>query len=151
MREELKALAPLREEIDTLEGVRRDLNALNESSGALKTDLAEAIAAFTRSFEKTDQRINALQEKMEATAGSAQSFIDQEKLDLELLRLKKSFQLRLFEVVTKVEERLKSIEARLDAMQQPAASSPGRLSPSRPGQNSLSKSSAPINEQELKE
>jgi chromosome segregation ATPase len=151
MREELKALAPLREEIDTLHGLRRDLNALNQNSDVLRNDLTEAIAAFTGSFEKTDQRIIALQEKMEAMAGSAQSSIDQQKLDLELLRLKKSIQLRLFEVVTKVEERLKSIESRLDAMQQPAGSSSGKLSPSRSGQDSLTKNSAPINEQDLKE
>jgi len=151
IREELKALAPLREEIDSVDGLRRDMNALAAGSEELKSDLTDAIATFTRSFEQTNQKMIRLQQNFDTLSKSIQSKIDQEKLDLELLRMKKSYQLRLFEVVTKIEERLKSIESRLKAIERPAAV-PRKLVPSsRPEQSSLSKQSKPIDEQDLSE
>jgi len=145
LRAEIDALAPLREEIGSMPAVRRELEAVSARLAALEDSLGKDLNAFATYVEKTNKDLDQIQSSLSAMS---RDMVGQEKLELELLKLRKSQRLTVLQEITRLQKTLNTLQDRITKLERTPRSSDLRP-PSRTMSPPTASRSGEVGEQEL--
>jgi uncharacterized protein (DUF3084 family) len=140
-----KALNPIRKEIKGLASLRNDLKTLSADVAALDKDLQQRLSAISTNVDKSLKGRTRIQSEMSTVSDRK---MDKDALQLELLKVKKSFQRDLDLTQSSIDKRLASMLRRIKDLEK-LAQAP-IISPKPSGSTTL-QGSGSITEQEIKE
>ena len=146
LKEEIEALAPLREEIDSLAAFRQEIEEVSERLTALENSLGKDLNAFATYVEKTNKDLDQIQSSMSAMSKDK---VGQEKLKLELLKVRKSNRLTVLKEITKVQKTLNVIREKVEKLERTPPRSSILRPPSRTENPASVSRSGEVSEQEL--
>lgn len=146
MQEEIEALAPLREEIDSMAAVRRELETVSARLTALEDSLGKDLNAFATYVEKTNKDLEQIESSLSAMS---KDMVGQEKLRLELLKVRKSQRLTVLQEITRVQKTLNTLQDRVTKLERTPPRSSVLRPPSRTSGPPAVSKSAEVSEQEL--
>ena len=139
------ALNPIRKELKDLSTMRNDLKTLTAELQSLDTDVQQKLTTLSANVDKALQNLTTIQSDMSALSNQK---LDEDALQLELLKAKKSYQRELDLTKTALDKRLTSILRKIRDLEK-IAQAP--LAAPKPSGGSSSAGSANIVEQEIKE
>ena len=146
LKEEIEALAPLREEIDSMAAFREDIEDVSERLAALENSLGKDLNAFAVYVEKTNRDLEQIQSSMSAMS---KDMVGQEKLKLELLKIRKSNRLTVLQEITKVQKTLNVIRDKVEKLERTPPRSSIIRPPSQTKTPATVSKSGEVSEQEL--
>ena len=139
------ALSPIRMELKDLSTMRNDLKAVTAELQSLDTDVQQKLTTISANVDKSLQNLTKIQSDMSALSNQK---LDNDTLQLELLKAKKSYQKELDLTKTALDKRLSSILRKIRDLEK-IAQAP--LAAPKPSGGTSSPGSANIVEQEIKE
>lgn len=139
------ALSPIRKELKDLSTMRNDLKAVTAELQSLDTDVQQKLTTISANVDKSLQNLTKIQSDMSALSNQK---LDNDTLQLELLKAKKSYQKELDLTKTALDKRLSSILRKIRDLEK-IAQAP--LAAPKPSGGTSSAGSANIVEQEIKE
>ncbi len=139
------ALSPIRMELKDLSTMRNDLKAVTVELQSLDTDVQQKLTTISANVDKSLQNLTKIQSDMSALSNQK---LDNDTLQLELLKAKKSYQKELDLTKTALDKRLSSILRKIRDLEK-IAQAP--LAAPKPSGGASSPGSANIVEQEIKE
>ena len=139
------ALSPIRKELKDLSTMRNDLKAVTAELQSLDTDVQQKLTTISANVDKSLQNLTKIQSDMSALSNQK---LDNDTLQLELLKAKKSYQKELDLTKTALDKRLSSILRKIRDLEK-IAQAP--LAAPKPSGGTSSPGSANIVEQEIKE
>lgn len=139
------ALSPIRKELKDLSTMRNDLKAVTVELQSLDTDVQQKLTTISANVDKSLQNLTKIQSDMSALSNQK---LDNDTLQLELLKAKKSYQKELDLTKTALDKRLSSILRKIRDLEK-IAQAP--LAAPKPSGGTSSPGSANIVEQEIKE
>ena len=139
------ALSPIRKELKDLSTMRNDLKAVTVELQSLDTDVQQKLITISANVDKSLQNLTKIQSDMSALSNQK---LDNDTLQLELLKAKKSYQKELDLTKTALDKRLSSILRKIRDLEK-IAQAP--LAAPKPSGGASSPGSANIVEQEIKE
>jgi chromosome segregation ATPase len=139
------ALSPIRMELKDLSTMRNDLKAVTVELQSLDTDVQQKLTTISANVDKSLQNLTKIQSDMSALSNQK---LDNDTLQLELLKAKKSYQKELDLTKTALDKRLSSILRKIRDLEK-IAQAP--LAAPKPSGGTSSAGSANIVEQEIKE
>ena len=156
------ALEPINKELQTLTDIRQDLKSISSDILNLESKLTKDIAVAAAD---TDQFRKSYAELQTSVTSLASEKIDKATMDLEIFKLKKNFQNTISQAINGLNQKLDSIEKKIEEVQISARSSkrsmksaskkisPTRNSASKTGatKETLTSNSGSIDEQDLPE
>lgn len=149
------ALAPIRNELKTLAPIRKDLNAVTSGLQALDNDLKQLpalsakLSALSGKVDKVLKDLTKIQSDVQSDISTlSDRKLDKDKLQLELLKAKKSYQKELDLTKAAIDKRLASILRKIKDLEK-IAQAP--LSGPRQSGGTVSPGSGNIVEQDIKE
>ena len=139
------ALSPIRKELKDLSTMRNDLKAVTAELQSLDTDVQQKLTTISANVDKSLQNLTKIQYDMSALSNQK---LDNDTLQLELLKAKKSYQKELDLTKKALDKRLSSILRKIRDLEK-IAQAP--LAAPKPSGGTSSPGSANIVEQEIKE
>ncbi len=139
------ALSPIRKELKDISTMRNDLKAVTVELQSLDTDVQQKLTTISANVDKSLQNLTKIQSDMSALSNQK---LDNDTLQLELLKAKKSYQKELDLTKTALDKRLSSILRKIRDLEK-IAQAP--LAAPKPSGGTSSPGSANIVEQEIKE
>lgn len=139
------ALSPIRKELKDISTMRNDLKAVTAELQSLDTDVQQKLTTISANVDKSLQNLTKIQSDMSALSNQK---LDNDTLQLELLKAKKSYQKELDLTKTALDKRLSSILRKIRDLEK-IAQAP--LAAPKPSGGTSSPGSANIVEQEIKE
>ena len=139
------ALSPIRMELKDLSTMRNDLKAVTAELQSLDTDVQQKLTTISANVDKSLQNLTKIQSDMSALSNQK---LDNDTLQLELLKAKKSYQKELDLTKTALDKRLSSILRKIRDLEK-IAQAP--LAVPKPSGRTSSRGAANIVEQEIKE
>ena len=139
------ALSPIRKELKDLSTMRNDLKAVTVELQSLDTDVQQKLTTISANVDKSLQNLTKIQSDMSALSNQK---LDNDTLQLELLKAKKSYQKELDLTKKALDKRLSSILRKIRDLEK-IAQAP--LAAPKPSGGTSSPGSANIVEQEIKE
>ncbi|MCK5417593.1 MAG: hypothetical protein KAI86_16065 [Desulfobacterales bacterium] len=139
------ALSPIRKELKDLSTMRNDLKAVTAELQSLDTDVQQKLTTISANVDKSLQNLTKIQSDMSALSNQK---LDNDTLQLELLKAKKSYQKELDLTKKALDKRLSSILRKIRDLEK-IAQAP--LAAPKPSGGTSSPGSANIVEQEIKE
>ena len=146
LKEEIEALAPLREEIDSMAAFRQDIEDVSERLTALENSLGKDLNAFATYVEKTNKDLEQIQSNMSAMS---KDMVGQEKLKLELLKVRKSNRLTVLQEITKIQKTLNALTDKVEKLERTTPRSSIIRPPSQIERPATVSKSGEVSEQEL--
>jgi len=139
------ALSPIRKELKDISTMRNDLKAVTAELQSLDTDVQQKLTTISANVDKSLQNLTKIQSDMSALSNQK---LDNDTLQLELLKAKKSYQKELDLTKKALDKRLSSILRKIRDLEK-IAQAP--LAAPKPSGGTSSPGSANIVEQEIKE
>lgn len=139
------ALSPIRKELKDISTMRNDLKAVTAELQSLDTDVQQKLTTISANVDKSLQNLTKIQYDMSALSNQK---LDNDTLQLELLKAKKSYQKELDLTKKALDKRLSSILRKIRDLEK-IAQAP--LAAPKPSGGTSSPGSANIVEQEIKE
>lgn len=139
------ALKPIRKELITLAPMRNDLNALASELRTLDKNLAQQLSAYSAKMDKALKELTQIQTDISNLANQK---LDNDSLQLELLKAKKGYQKELDLAQTAINKKLASIFKKIKDLEK-IIQAP--LATPKSSRQSVSPGSGKIVEQEIKE
>jgi len=128
---ELQGLAPFREELGSASALRNDLNTVSARLQKLENSLGKDLTGLAGYMDRNKAEFAQIKTDI---AKLQSGKIDEESIELEILKAKKSYQAALDQEMARIEKTLSTIQRRLDQIERAFAAPAARgTAPAAPG------------------
>jgi DNA repair exonuclease SbcCD ATPase subunit len=128
---EVQGLAPFREELGSASTLRNDVNTVSARLQKLENSLGKDLTGVAGYMDRNKAELAQIKTDM---AKLQSGKIDEESIELEILKAKKSYQAALDQEMARIEKTLSTIQRRLDQIERAFAAPAARgTAPAAPG------------------
>ncbi|UCD77059.1 MAG: hypothetical protein JSW26_16705 [Desulfobacterales bacterium] len=107
------AIAPLQAELDKLKNMGRDIKTVSNDIAVLKNELTNQLATVAANIEQNNKDYQEIKDSLAKLSGK---IVDQDTLDLEILKIKKHFQNQISKEVSDLNQKMDSLKKEIDAI-----------------------------------